>query len=100
MATAGQAAPGWQRDTTAVWTYDAPTDMVLSGFKMYQDGNPVCEFSLPEARTASCKVTLTKRTTSFTLTAYFADGQESGHSDPYVLVDWGPKPKIITFTAK
>lgn len=89
------AAPGWQRDTTWTWGYDPPIDLTLAGFRMYQDGNPVCEYSLPEARTASCKITLVKKTTAFTLTAFFSDGQESPHSDPYILVDWGPKPHLI-----
>lgn len=35
------AAPGWQRDTTWTWSYDPPEDLVLTGFRMYQDGNAI-----------------------------------------------------------
>ena len=70
-----EASPGWQRDTTWTWSYEPPLDLTLAGFRMYQDGNPVCEYSLPEARTAACKITLVKKTTSFTLTAFFSDGR-------------------------
>ena len=100
VPVAAHSAPEWPRDTTWTWSYDAPTDLVLSGFKMYQDGNPICEYSTPDVRVASCRVTLTKHVTSFTLTAIFADGQESPHSEAYVLNDWGPKPRIITVTPK
>ena len=32
------AAPGWERSITAEWGYDAPADLVLTGFRMYQEG--------------------------------------------------------------
>lgn len=90
-----QAAPGWDRNITAEWGYDPPADLVLTGFRMYQEGVAVCDFQGAELRTASCNITLLKRSTPFTLTAVFSTGEESPHSDAYVLVDWGPKPRII-----
>lgn len=94
------AAPGWQRDTTWTWSYDPPEDLVLTGFRMYQDGNPVCDIAGAEARIGSCQILLTKRSTPFTLTAVFASGEESPHSDAYVLIDWGPKPRIIKLESR
>ena len=94
------AAPGWQRNLTVEWGYEPPSDMPHAGFKLYQDGAAVCTWSTAIVRIGSCDVTLVKKSTSFTLTATFADGQESLHSEPYVLNDWGPKPRIISVTPK
>jgi len=94
------AAPGWQRNLTIEWGYEPPADIPHTGFKLYQDGVPVCTWSTAIVRIGSCDVTLIKKTTLFTLTATFADGGESSHSEPYVLNDWGPKPRIISVTPK
>ena len=94
------AAPGWQRNLTVEWGYEPPSDMSYTGFKLYQEGVAVCTWGTAIVRIGSCDAVLTKKSTTFTLTATFADGQESLHSDPYVLNDWGPKPRIITVTPK
>ena len=94
---AAMAAPGWERSITAEWGYDAPADLVLTGFRMYQEGIVACDLPGTEARTASCGVILSKRSTPFTMTAVFQNGEESPHSEAYVVNDWGPKPKIIRF---
>ena len=93
------AAPGWQRNLTVEWGYEPPSDMSHTGFKLYQEGVAVCTWGTAIVRIGSCDVVLTKKSTSFTLTATFADGQESLHSDPYILNDWGPKPHIISLEA-
>lgn len=100
MPVAAMAAPGWERSITAEWGYDAPADLVLTGFRMYQEGVAVCDFTGPDLRTGTCNILLLKRSTPFTLTAVFASGEESPHSDAYVLLDWGPKPKIIRMAVK
>ena len=100
VPVAAYAAPGWQRNITVEWEYTPPTDMPHTGFKLYQDGAAVCEWNVSIVRIGSCDVTLVKKTTSFTLAATFLGGEESPQSDAYILTDWGPKPKIITFTAK
>jgi len=99
MASVANAA-GWQRNLTVEWEYTPPADMSHTGFKLYQDGTAVCTWNTAIVRIGSCDVVLTKKSTSFTLTATFADGQESLHSEPYVLNDWGPKPRIISVTPK
>jgi len=94
------AAPGWQRNLTVEWGYEPPADMSHTGFKLYQDGAAVCTWATAIVRIGSCDVVLIKKTTSFTLTATFADGGESPHSEIYTLNDWGPKPTIIKVTPK
>jgi len=94
------AAPGWQRNLTIEWEYEPPADIEPVGFKLYQEGTAVCEWSVPTIRTGTCDVTLLKKITLFTITALFSDGGESIHSDPYLLIDWGPKPKIIKITSR
>ena len=93
------AAPGWQRNLTVEWEYTPPGDMPHTGFKLYQDGAAVCTWATAIVRIGSCDVTLVNKSTTFTLTATFADGEESSHSAPYVLNDWGPKPNIISLEA-
>ena len=100
IPVAASAAPGWQRNITVDWWYEVPTDLTVSGFKLYQETLPACEWSIPTIRTGACSVVLIKRFTSFTLSALFSDGTESPQSEPYVLNDWGPKPTIIKVTPK
>ena len=99
VPTFALAAPGWQRNLTVEWDYAAPADMSHTGFKLYQDGVAVCTWATAIVRIGSCDVVLVNKSTSFTLTATFPDG-ESPHSAPYVLNDWGPKPTIIKVTPK
>jgi len=89
------AVPSWNRGISIEWGYEPPADVILSGFKLYQEGVPVCEFGTPTLRSGACEVILTKRTTPFTLTAAFIDGTESPHSEAYNFVNNGPGPKII-----
>ena len=100
MPVAAMAAPGWERNITAEWGYDAPADLVLTGFRMYQEGVAVCDFAGPDLRTGTCNILLLKRSTPFTLTAVFSSGEESPHSDAYALLDWGPKPRIIRLESR
>ena len=95
-----QAAPGWDRGITVEWEYTPPADVVVAGFRLYQAGTKVCEWQSAEARAAECAVLITTKSTSFTLSAFFSDGEETPQSDPYILTDWGPKPRIIRVTAK
>jgi hypothetical protein len=58
-------------------------------------------FGILERRMKKLLITLLlKRSTPFTLTAVFASGEESPHSDAYVLLDWGPKPRIIRLESR
>ena len=85
---------GWIRNIHAEWEYTAPEDLTITGFRLYQNGAKVCDFNGALLTSGDCTVTLTKRTTNFTLTAVASDNTESPHSDVYPFLDWGPKAKI------
>jgi len=67
------------------WGYTPPTAPAVSWFRLYQEGVPVCTTAIPSAQEMDCDVVLTKKVTSYTLTALFADGTESPHSSPYAF---------------
>ena len=97
---AAMAAPGWDRTIEVEWEYTAPTDLIVTGFKLYQEGLPTCEWSVPIVRIGTCEVILTTKITKYTLAALFNDGNESPMSDPYLFIDWGPKPRIIRLESR
>lgn len=88
------AAPTWTRSIHAEWTYEAPEDVEVSGFKLYQNGVPACEFSGATTTSGDCEVSLSRKVTNYTITALTEDGGESPHSDIFPFTDWGPRPKI------
>lgn len=94
------AAPGWNRSIQVEWEYTAPTDLIVTGFRLYQEGLPACEWMVPIVRIGTCDVVLTTKITKYTLAALFNDGNESPRSEPYLFLDWGPKPKIIRLESK
>lgn len=65
---------------TVEWEYTAPSGPAVSGFRLYRDGTEICTFPDSEARSGTCSTELPG---SFALTAFFADGTESEHSEPY-----------------
>ena len=78
------------------WGYTPPMEPAVSGFKLYQEGVPVCVTHYSVAQEMDCDVTLVKQVTTYTLTAMFVDGTESPHSAPYafdiegrLLAPWG-----------
>jgi hypothetical protein len=78
------------------WGYTPPFEPAVSGFRLYQEGQPVCMIASAQAQEMDCKVTLVKKVTTYTLTAMFVDGTESPHSAPYafdmdgrLLAPWG-----------
>lgn len=91
---------GWTRTIHAEWEYSAPEDVAITGFKLYQNGINVCNFAGATTTSGDCIITLTKKTTNFTLTAIASDNTESPHSDIYPFLDWGPKAKINSITSK
>lgn len=88
------AAPTWNRSIHAEWQYEAPEDVKVSSFRLYQNGIQACEFVGELTRSGDCEVSLTRKTTNYSLTAVEEDGSESPHSDIYPFIDWGPKAKI------
>jgi len=67
------------------WSYTPPSESVVSGFKLYQEGVFACETHDSTATAMDCPVTLTTTTTNFTLTATFSDGTESPQSTPFAF---------------
>jgi len=67
------------------WGYTPPMDPAVTGYRLYQEGVPVCYGSGPTLQEMDCKVTLVKKVTTYTLTAMFVDGTESPHSAPYAF---------------
>jgi hypothetical protein len=75
----------WAQSIHVTWGYTPPMAPAVSGFKLYQEGKPVCVTLVPSAQDMDCEVTLTQKVTVYTLTAIFADGTESPHSAPYAF---------------
>jgi len=67
------------------WGYTPPTSPAVTGFRLYQEGQSVCVTLVSSAQDMDCDVLLTKKITSFTLTAIFSDSTESPHSAPYAF---------------
>ncbi|MGI6656354.1 MAG: PKD domain-containing protein [Desulfobulbus sp.] len=75
------AALAETRSIHVEWGYTPPNTPAVTGFKLYQEGIPVCQTNNPQAHAMDCQVTLTSIST-FTLTATFDNGTESPHSAP------------------
>jgi hypothetical protein len=97
---AAQAADGWTRSIHVEWGYTPPEDISVQGFRLYQDSAKVCEWAGATITSGDCSVSLTRRSTDFTLTAAFGDGTESPKSAPFTLPDVGPAPQIIILIGK
>lgn len=67
------------------WGYTPPMAPAVTGYRLYQEGTPVCVVMDPLAQETDCDVILTKQITVYTLTALFEDGTESPHSAPYAF---------------
>ncbi len=65
------------------WGYTPPSQPAVSGYTLYQEGESVCQTADASATAMDCSVELQNETTTFTLTARFADGTESPHSAPF-----------------
>lgn len=92
------ATPAMATSIHVTWGYTPPMSPAVSGFRLYQEGLPVCRTEDPNAQEMDCEVLLVKKITSYTLTALFIDGTESPHSAPYsfdmngrLLAPWGFK---------
>ena len=64
------------------WGFTSPSNPVVIGFYLYQEGIRVCQVDDGSARAMDCMVTLTEPTTQFSLTATYNDGSESPPSPP------------------
>jgi len=67
------------REMTVEWDYE-DTNPDVVGFRLYHEGEPVCEFNSGSARRGTCEVSLSEGSHTFTLTAFKSNGVESPHS--------------------
>jgi len=68
------------------WGYEPQEAYPITGFKLYQEWEPVCQTIDPTKRAMDCYVTLPASIISYTLTATYVDGTESPHSNQYLFV--------------
>lgn len=93
------AAHAYEKPIHVEWTrYTGPIGATTTGFRLYQEGAPVCNFTGADTIAGDCAVNLTKLDTSFTLSATFADNKESPQSAPFVLRDYGAAPQGLNIT--
>jgi len=72
------------------WDFDSqgiPDGLELSAYRLYQEGNQVCQFDSPYDFAGDCEFQSNSGRYNFTLTAVFDDGSESpgSASFPFVL---------------
>lgn len=58
-------------------------DNRISGFRLYQAGKLVCETNDPKSKSIRCNIASPGGSYLFTLTAYYDNGSESRHSEPF-----------------
>jgi len=87
------------RSLHAEWTkYTPPTGAVVSGFNLYKENVLACKFPGAVIVSGDCVTDVSALKTNFTLTALFADGNESPKSNAFVLTDYGPAPQGLKVT--
>ncbi|MFC1523398.1 tandem-95 repeat protein [Thermodesulfobacteriota bacterium] len=69
------------KTVTVTWGYDETLEPMLGGFKLYFQGDNLCQTNNPADRSLSCPVTITEETNHFTITAFDIHNYESAHSD-------------------
>ena len=87
----------WAADQplTFVWQYTADEQALISGFRLYRDGNVVeVEHIAPELRTVTVPRQADKTAHSYHLTAYNAD-EESNPSNSAIDVWRAAKLKVV-----
>jgi hypothetical protein len=55
----------------------------VSGFRLYKEGKLICETKDPESKNIECNIASPSGSFLFTITAYYDDGSESIHSEPF-----------------
>ena len=55
----------------------------VSGFRLYKEGELICETTDPRSTKIDCAFSSDGGAFQFTMTTYFEDGSESGHSEPF-----------------
>lgn len=94
LALAAPALAGQQK-VHIEWGYTPPSAPAVTGFQLYQEGVRSCLWPGAETTAGDCTVELSKRSTTYTLTATFADGTESPHSAPFVFTLPEPPPPVL-----
>ena len=86
--------PAWAmatpRSIHVEWGYTPPSEPAVTGFRLYQEGVAVHDWTGADVRVGDATVDLTATITNFTMTATFADSTESPHSVPFAFSPTAP----------
>ena len=74
-----------QRSIHVEWGFTPPSEPAVTGFRLYQEGVAVHDWTGADVRVGDATVDLVMTITNFTLTATFADSAESPHSAPFAF---------------
>lgn len=86
-----------------IFDYQAITDKTVTGYRLYKEGELVCETYSPEAQYFDCVVTSSTGVFDFTLTASYDNGTESPHSAPFpltILDETSPVLALLALTGQ
>lgn len=78
------------RSIRVEWGYTPPSEPAVTGFRLYQEGVAVHDWTGADVRVGDATVDLVTTITNFTLTATFADSTESPHSAPFAFYSNAP----------
>jgi hypothetical protein len=67
----------------------------LAGYRLYKEGELICESGPIEEQSLSCSIASTTGTFAFTLSAYYDDGTESPQSAPFDFTIFGSEAPIL-----
>jgi hypothetical protein len=74
-----------KHDIHVSFSFDTENDQGnrISGFRLYKEGNLICEVKDPKRKSIDCDFTSPGGSFLFTMTTHFEDGSESPHSEPF-----------------
>ncbi|MCB2218505.1 MAG: hypothetical protein KQH59_20785 [Desulfobulbaceae bacterium] len=98
-ALAGAAIKDHTIQIEFIFDYQAITDKTVTGYRLYKDGDLVCETSSPDAQYFDCVVTSTTGVFDFTLTARYDNGTESPPSTPFPLTIFDETSPVLALLA-
>ncbi len=74
-----------QQSLHVEWSYTTVEELTPTGFRLYREGQQVCETEDPYSTALDCLVEVSTEPVEFTLAVVFTDGSESLHSAPYTF---------------
>ncbi len=82
-----------------IFDYQSVTDKSVIGYRLYKEGEAVCETSSPEAQYFDCVVTSSTGLFDFTLSVLYDNGTESPQSAPFPLTILDETSPILALLA-